>query len=87
MVSGAESGRPGYGTCSLRLQDVTGSVWRLVTIAKTMAEIRSILSDEGVFRDAATTDDSTLRVMWRVRESPEYRARLAELAAEGANAD
>jgi hypothetical protein len=52
-----------------------------------MAEVRWILRDEGVFRDAATANDSLLRIMWRARESPEYLARLAEIATEDANAD
>jgi hypothetical protein len=53
----------------------------------TIAEIRSILCEERVFRDAATADGSLLRIMWRTRESPEYLARLAEIAAEDATAD
>jgi hypothetical protein len=38
--------------------------------------MRQVLMDEGVFASVARADDWLLRIMWRARDSAEYRARM-----------
>jgi hypothetical protein len=46
----------------------------------TVEQMRRTLVAEKVFSTAATVDESTLRIFWAARKSPEYARRLAELA-------
>jgi hypothetical protein len=44
----------------------------------SVSHMRAVLAVEGVFRDLAHTPENRVRIMWRVRESEEYRTLLEQ---------
>jgi hypothetical protein len=55
-----------------------GSLGRFTVaiIEVTAAQMRGVLTAEGVFRNAATSELKTLEMLWRARQSPEYQDAL-----------
>ncbi len=50
--------------------------------ATTVEEMRRTLVAENVFSDVETADESSLRMFWNARRSPEYQRRLGELKSD-----
>lgn len=49
----------------------------MAIIEFTVAQMRGVLTAERVFTGAANADTDTLTMMWKARDSPEYRDRLS----------
>jgi hypothetical protein len=45
----------------------------VATVELTAAQMRGVLTAEGVFRNMASADPETLDMCWRARQSPEYQ--------------
>jgi hypothetical protein len=54
---------------------------KMAITGATTQEMRRVLTAEGVFSEGGTADEYLLLMMWRIRDSDEYRERLRALQA------